>query len=506
MKLRPYQSEACKRIMKEFEQGIKRTLLVLPTGLGKTIIYNGIAFKHSYNPDKTPKDGHHVLVLAHQNILLQQGINKFKTALDLDVEWIKGKKKVKSMPIAVCSVQSMQNRLHQFPPDYFDLIIIDEAHHSMSAGYKKILEHFDCRVLGVTATPDRADGKKLEVFESIAFQYSIDQAIKDGYLTKILVEQLPLNIDLGKIRKSHGDLVDADIGGVIEPHLHEIARTLHDKIKGRRAVCFVPLIRTAQKAAEIFSHYGFRSQWVSGNDPDRAEKLKGFEDGEYDIIFNSMLLTEGWDCPQTDCVIILRPTTSRALYVQMVGRGLRLAPGKEDCLLVDFLFQNDKFNLASPADVLGKNRKKADQTSKEKEEAGEGGGEAPEDAETRLAKALEEANQIIEKLADPHDIPSLAEAMKNRPQSELFDPEPTAAQIKKLRAMKLNPFKVTYSEAEAILKVKEEQKKAEDALKAPTRPQIYRLSKLGFTQQEIGEMNFLTARKKLSQMKAMGRW
>ncbi|WP_276905526.1 DEAD/DEAH box helicase [Faecalibaculum rodentium] len=493
MKLRPYQSEACRKIVQEFEQGTKRTLLILPTGCGKTVVFNGVAFRYAYRPDRTPSGGR-VLILAHQNILIDQAQDKFQSVMGLETDRIKGRAKLKDLPIAVSSVQTMQNRLDRYPADFWDLIIIDEAHHSMSAGYRKVLDHFDCKVLGVTATPDRADGKKLETFDSIAFQYSIDEAIKDGYLAPIKVRQCPLSIDLSKVRKSKGDLLESDIGAVIYPHLHEIARTLHDIIKGRRTVCFVPLIRTAKKAAEIFDHYGFRALWTSGADPDREKKLAAFAAGRYDIIFNSMLLTEGWDCPETDCVIVLRPTTSRALYVQMVGRGLRLAPGKKDCLLVDFLFQNGKFDLASPSDVLGTNRKPGGGQAPWME--GQGG--APEDAETRLAKALEKASKH---LLDPHEDDrwkAVCEKVISKDDG-LFDPGPTAAQKRKLKELRLDPMAVTYTEASAILQAVEEDKE-------PSNAQKWRLSQLGFSSEEIAEMNHLAARKALNKAKAMGRW
>lgn len=396
-------------------------------------------------------------------------------------------------PVTVSSMQTMQRRLDRFPPDFFQLIIIDEAHHAMSAGYQKILNHFtSARVLGVTATPDRADKKKLSCFDSVAFEYTIGEAIKDGYLVPLKVKKTPLTINLSKVRKRNGDMDASDLGSVIEPYLHQIAEIVRDMGKGRRIVCFVPLIRTAKKAAEIFSHYGFRSQWTAGEDDEKAEKLAAFAAGEYDIIFNSMLLTEGWDCPETDCVIVLRPTMSRALYVQMVGRGLRLAPGKKDCLLIDFLFQNDNFQLASPKDVLGENRKHSG-----------GGGMAPwmtggqaTDAEERLAKALDKA---AKKYQDPRDSDKWRPVLESLETTELFDPPCTDTQKRKLKAMKLDSTGLTYGQADAILK-------AAEAEKMPSNAMRWRLSQLGYSDEEIAGMNFPAARKALAKCKAMGRW
>lgn len=491
-KLRPYQSEACRSIMAEFEQGTKRTLLILPTGGGKTIVLSGIAYKFAYDRNRK-RSGGKVLILAHQNILIDQAADKFQTVMELPVFREQGRQTGCLEPVTVSSMQTMQRRLDRFPSDFFRLIIIDEAHHAMSAGYQRILEHFtDARVLGVTATPDRADGKKLSCFDSVAFEYTIKQAIDDGYLVPLKVKRAPLTINLSKVRKRRGDMDASDLGSIIEPYLHQIAEIVRDMGKGRRIVCFVPLIRTAKKAAEIFSHYGFRSQWTAGEDDEKAEKLAAFAAGEYDIIFNSMLLTEGWDCPETDCVIVLRPTMSRALYVQMVGRGLRLAPGKKDCLLIDFLFQNDNFQLASPKDVLGENRKHSG-----------GGGMAPwmtggqaTDAEERLAKALDKA---AKKYQDPRDSDKWRPVLESLETTELFDPPCSEGQKKKLKAMKLDASALTYSQADAILK-------AAEAERMPSNAMRWRLSQLGYSDEEIAGMNFPTARKALAKQKAMGRW
>lgn len=495
-KLRPYQSEACHAIVSEFEKGVKRTLLILPTGCGKTVVFNGVAFRYAYNKDRTPNGGK-VLVLAHQNILIEQAAEKFASVMGIQVSREKGRMHCTASPypITVSSMQTMQKRFEQFPEDYFDLIIVDEAHHIMSSGYKKILNHFHtANVLGVTATPDRADKKKLTVFESVAYEYTIRQAQEDGYLAPIRVVPSALKIDLNGVRKSHGDMVSQDLGITIEPYLNDIAQEVARLAKGRKIVCFVPLIRTAKKAAERFTHYGFRSEWTAGEDPNREEKLQAFARGDYDIIFNPMLLTEGWDCPDTDCVIVLRPTVSRALYVQMVGRGLRLAPGKKDCMLIDFLFQHDSFDLASPKDILEEELK---EPGKAPAWLIEGGGGQPEDAETRLARKLEEAAARFAGLKDPREI--YKDVLDQMPPSELFDPECTKKQADKLEKMGFNPLGITYGEAQAIFEY-------EDSQKAPTNAQKWRLQKLGYTGFDIAVMNYGQARKELAKCKAMGRW
>lgn len=503
MQLRPYQREACNAVVKEFaKDDIRATLLVLPTGTGKTIVFCGVAYYYALSRKNV--DQCRVLVLAHQKILIEQAAEKFEKALDVSVNIEKGKKTCKgsNYPITVSTVQTMGRRLDRFDPDYFGLIIVDESHHVMSPTYQKVIGHFSkAKVLGVTATPDRTDGKKLNrFFQSIAFSYSIKEAQRDGYLAPLEIKRAAVQIDLNKVKKHHGDFDDSSLGSVIEPHLHKIAKEVRELGKGRKIVCFVPLIRTAKKAAEIFSHYGFRSEWTAGNDKEKDKKLEAFDRGDYDILFNSMLLTEGWDCPSTDCVIILRPTTSRALYVQMLGRGLRLAPGKKDCMLIDFLFQHDKFNLVTPEDIMEPEKPKG------KGVAPGPGGVA--DREESLAKKLEKAalkhaEEEVRKLRymkDPFMDPELSQVLRERYKpSELRDEPITKKQKKELEEKNVNWSQLTYMQAKILLDYYKEKRKPSEAM-------VWRLKKLGYTSEEVMAMNFITANKILRQAKAIGRW
>lgn len=328
MTLRPYQEQAKEKVLAEWEKGIKNTLLVLPTGCGKTIVFCGIV-------EERVKHGDRVLILAHRGELLEQARDKLQksTGLLCSVEKAEETCLGSFYRVAVGSMQSLArpSRLQKFREDYFDTVIVDEAHHVLSDGYRRILDHFGkSRVLGVTATPDRADMRSLgEVFDSLAFEYTLPKAIKEGYLSPIKAQTVPLSLDLSSVSMQNGDFAAGDLGDALEPYLHSIADEMKKYCENRKTVVFLPLVKTSQKFCDILCERGFRAAEVNGDSRDREEILSDFEKGKYNVLCNSMLLTEGWDCPSVDCVIVLRPTKVRALYSQMVGRGTRLYPGKK---------------------------------------------------------------------------------------------------------------------------------------------------------------------------------
>nr|DAU78994.1 MAG TPA: Chromatin remodeling complex ATPase [Caudoviricetes sp.] len=351
MELRPYQQEAREAVQKEWTEGRKRTLLVLPTGTGKTVVFSKII-------EDQVREGKRVLVLAHRSELLDQASDKLKTATGLGTALEKAENtSIGSWyRVVVGSVQTMQRekRLSQFPPDWFDTIVVDEAHHAISDGYQKVLSHFkDSEVLGVTATPDRGDMKNLgSYFDSLAYEYSLVQAIKDGYLSKIKALTIPIDLDLSSVSMSAGDFKAIDVGTALDPYLVQIADEMAEYCKDRKTVVFLPLVKTSQKFRDILNERGFKAAEVNGESKDRAEVLEDFEKGRYNVLCNSMLLTEGWDCPSVDCVVVLRPTKVRALYSQMVGRGTRLFPGKDELLLLDFLWHTERHELCRPAHLI----------------------------------------------------------------------------------------------------------------------------------------------------------
>ena len=335
MELRPYQQEAKDSVFDQWGK-VKKTLVVLPTGCGKTIVFAKVA-------EECVRQGKRVLILAHRGELLEQASDKIAktTGLHCAMEKAEATCLGSWYRITVGSVQSMQRpkRLAQFDQDYFGTIIIDEAHHCITDGYQKVLQHFpEAHVLGVTATPDRGDMRNLgEFFESLAYEYTLPKAIREGYLSPIKALTIPLQLDLSGVTLQSGDFKVGEIATVLDPYLYQIADEMEKYCRDRKTVVFLPLVKTSQKFRDILNEKGFKAAEVNGESKDRAEILEAFDRGDYNVLCNSMLLTEGWDCPSVNCVVVLRPTKVRSLYSQMVGRGTRLYPGKTDLLLLDFM-------------------------------------------------------------------------------------------------------------------------------------------------------------------------
>lgn len=411
MELRPYQSEAKAAIFEEWDKGVLKTILVLPTGCGKTIVFAKVA-------EDCVRRGDRVLILAHRGELLDQAADKIAKTTKLGCATEKaGQSCLGSwFRIVVGSVQTLmrEKRLGQFPAGYFNTIIIDEAHHCISDSYRKILDHFDsAKVLGVTATPDRGDMQNLgQVFDSLAYEYTLHKAIKGGYLSPIKALTIPLKLDLSGVAMQSGDFKAGDIATALDPYLYQIADEMGKYCKDRKTVVFLPLVRTSQKFRDILIEKGFRAAEVNGESKDRAEVLEAFDRGDHNVLCNSMLLTEGWDCPSVDCIVVLRPTKVRSLYSQMVGRGTRLHPGKEHLLLLDFLWHTERHELCHPADLICTDREVAQKMTENMEEAcgcpmdiEEAENKASKDViaerEEALAKQLAEMKNRKKKLVDP---------------------------------------------------------------------------------------------------------
>ena len=413
MELRPYQQQAKDAIFSEWENGIKKTLLVLPTGCGKTIVFAKVA-------EECVKGGSRVLILAHRGELLDQAADKIGKSTGLGCATEKAEQTCLGswFRIVVGSVQSMmrEKRLNQFPNDYFNTIIIDEAHHCISDSYQKVLRHFpDAEVLGVTATPDRGDMQNLgTVFESLAYEYTLPKAIKEGYLSPIKAVTIPLKIDMPAVGVQAGDFKSGDIATALDPYLESIAEEMEKYCSNKKTVVFLPLVKTSQKFRDILNNHGFKAAEVNGDSKDRAEILEAFDKDQYNVLCNSMLLTEGWDCPSVDCIVVLRPTKVRSLYCQMVGRGTRLSPetNKDHLLLLDFLWHTERHELCHPASLICESAEVAQKMTENMEkDAGcvidieEAEKTASEDVvaqrEEALAKQLSEMKRRKKRLVDP---------------------------------------------------------------------------------------------------------
>ena len=409
MELRPYQLEAKEAVKQEWAKGNRKTLLVLPTGCGKTIVFSKII-------EDQVRQGDRALVLAHRGELLDQAADKLAQSTGLMCATEKAEESCLGswFRVVVGSVQTLmrEKRLKQFPTDYFDTIIVDEAHHCLSDSYQRVLGHFDAKVLGVTATPDRGDMRNLgSYFESLAYEYTLPKAIKEGFLSPIKAQTIPLKLDLSGVGMQSGDFKVGDIGTALDPYLHQIADEMAKYCLDRKTVVFLPLIKTSQKFRDILQSKGFSSAEVNGDSRDRAEVLADFDSGKYNVLCNSMLLTEGWDCPSVDCIVVLRPTKIRSLYCQMVGRGTRLYPGKDDLLLLDFLWHTERHELCHPASLICENEEVAKKMTENIEAAGypvdieAAEKQAAEDVvaqrEEALAKRLQEMKNRKRKLVDP---------------------------------------------------------------------------------------------------------
>lgn len=509
--LRPYQQQARERIHAEWENGHTRTLLVLPTGTGKTIVFASVA------ADQV-RAGHRVLILAHRGELLEQAADKLQrsTGLVSAVEKADATCLNTWFRVVVGSVQTLQRtaRLERFPHDYFGTIIIDEAHHAITDGYRRILDYFgSAKVLGVTATPDRGDMRNLgEVFDSLAFEYKLTDAIKEGYLCRIMAQTIPLKLDISSVTMSGGDYAVGDLGTALDPYLEQIAAEMAQRCKGRKTVVFLPLIKTSQKFRDLLNSHGFRAAEVNGQSTDRKEVLADFDAGKYNVLCNSMLLTEGWDCPSVDCVVVLRPTKVRSLYSQMVGRGTRLSPGKSDLLLLDFLWMTDKHELCRPADLVCEDRAVARQMTENLAESScpqdieEAAVQASEDVvaqrEEALAKQLEEQRRKKAKLVDPLQYEMSIQAEDLAGYVPAFGWEagpPTEQQAAALEKLGILPDAVE-SAGKASLLLDRLHKRRDEGLTTPK--QIRCLEKYGF--QHVGRWSFEQAKHMIDRIAASG--
>ena len=511
MTLRPYQQEAHDAVLSMWDAGTDRLLLVLPTGTGKTIVFSAVTC------DRV-REGSRVLILAHRGELLEQAADKLRKSTGLGSALEKAESSCLGSwyRVVVGSVQSLmkENRLRKFPENYFSTIIVDEAHHVISDSYQRVLGHFPkAKVLGVTATPDRGDMRDLGTyFERIAYEYTLPQAIREKYLSPIRARTIPLRIDISQVGVQAGDFKVGEIGTALDPYLEQIATEMENYCQDRKTVVFLPLVKTSQKFRGILNSHGFHAAEVNGNSEDRAEILQDFDQGKYNVLCNSMLLTEGWDCPSVDCIIVLRPTKVRSLYCQMVGRGTRLFPGKDHLLLLDFLWLTDRHELCHPAALICEDAEVAQRMTENLAKNPEGADieeaeqQASEDVQAQreeaLAKLLAEQKKKKSRLVDPlqfamsimdmdlvNYVPPFGSAMQ----------PPTEAQRKTLEKLQINPDGVGCSGQAEMLINKIYDRRTKDMA---TPRQIRQLENRGF--ENVGSWTFEQARRLIDRIAGNG--
>ena len=366
-------------------------------------------------------------------------------------------------------------------------------------------------MLGVTATPDRGDMRNLgSVFESLAYEYTLPRAIKDGYLCPIKAQTIPLKLDLSGVGVQSGDFKAGDLGTALDPYLVQIAGEMANICRDRKTVVFLPLVKTSQKFRDILNSKGFRAAEVNGNSADRAQILEDFDAGKYNVLCNSMLLTEGWDCPSVDCIVVLRPTKIRSLYAQMVGRGTRLSPGKDHLLLLDFLWHTERHELCHPAALICESDEVARKMTENIEAAGcpvdieEAEEKAQSDVvaarEEALAKQLEEMRKRKRKLVDPLQFEMSIQAEDLAGYVPSFGWElapPSESQRASLEKMGIFPDEIDNA-GKANLLLERLAKRREEGLTTPK--QIRFLESKGF--EHVGTWDFDAARKLIDRIAA----
>lgn len=405
---RPYQMRAIEAVEEKlFKQKYPSTLGVSATGTGKTLIAGYLARRMAAN------HGGRTLFVAHRIDLVNQAASSFvELGLEVGVEQGSNYGLAANDPHVICaSRDSLQgDRLKRYPKDYFGLIIKDEAHLTLNESNANILGHFESPVLGITATPDPELGA---IYKSEAFRYTIKDALedKDGpFLASPRFVHCKVGVDLSNLRVTGAaDFTDADLNEMLLPHVGPIALAVKQNIGGKATLGFAPMIVTAQRFAAACQGLGLSAEWTSGDDPDKDEKIRRFKAGEIQIMWNSMLMTVGTDIPRVEAIAMCRPTKSWKLYVQILGRGLRLCPeiAKTHCTILDFDWNCKNHDLARDVDlVFGDMNISGPEKSKVRERAGAliRGGQEDDiiRAIERAAKEVEEEVKI-EKIAKALD-------------------------------------------------------------------------------------------------------
>ena len=357
-----------------------RTMIDLATGTGKTVTFAALA-----NDAKG-----RVLVVAHRDELIEQAATKLRevTGDRVDIEKANdGADLWNPCRIVVGSVQTLNSirngrpRMERLEPDKYGLVIIDECHHATADSYRRVIAHFEknpaCRILGATATPDRADEESLgKIFRTVAYRYQLRDAIRDGYLCNVRCRSIPLDLSFASIKDTAGDFNQGELGAIMEEDgaLHGVVKAVREQGEGRKSIIFGVRVKHAEQLAEIFNRDEPGSaRSISGGTPkdERAAIVSQFRKGQFRYLCNVGVATEGFDVPDVGCVAVARPTQSRALYTQMIGRGTRplyectlfetpaerqaaiAASGKPDCLVIDFTDNARNHKLVSAIDILG---------------------------------------------------------------------------------------------------------------------------------------------------------
>ena len=351
--LRDYQTECLESIHSANEKGIHKPLVCLPTASGKSIIFAYLAKQKNV----------HTLILAHRDELIEQAIDKLQIVwTEANCGVIKAERNEYNQQIVVASVQTLSRikRLKDLPTD-FNLIITDESHHSIASSYQRIYDHLGIHShqlhLGVTATPNRMDKIGLgNVYQKVVYEKTILDMIQMGYLCDLQCKQIQTQIDISQVKTRGGDY---DING-LAPLINTqnanelIVESWQEHANDRKTLAFTVDVSHAQQLCQAFRQEGIESEVVWGEMPldKRRAILRDFANGNIQVLTNCAVLTEGYDNPPIDCILMARPTKSTSLFTQCIGRGTRIFPGKKDCLILDVACISDKHDLISYAKLF----------------------------------------------------------------------------------------------------------------------------------------------------------
>jgi superfamily II DNA or RNA helicase len=340
--LKDHQEEAIKNLEEMRKHGETIALLYHATGTGKTVT--------AVNDAK--KLGKRTLFLAHTKELVAQAMRTFEEAWgEVACGVFMGESKVKDAYVVCGSIQSVSQNLEQFNPDDFGYIVIDEAHHGTADTYKKILGYFKPEfILGLTATPERADGEDLlEIFKNVAHKLDLKTAVEMGELVPIRCIRVKTNVDLSSVRINGIKYNSQDLESklFVPERNNVIVNTYLDYVKNRKTVIFCASVKHAEEIAELLKQQGIKAEAVSGSTENkkREKTLREYEYGDINVLCACDLLNEGWDSPRTEVLFMARPTMSKTIYLQQLGRGTRKYEGKEYLMVFDFIDNANLFNM-----------------------------------------------------------------------------------------------------------------------------------------------------------------
>lgn len=363
--MRPYQIEAIEAVEAAWAGGITRPACVLATGAGKTVIFSHIIKQHI---DRLRAKNQRVLVLAHREKLLDQAEAKIKAEIPgvwtTVVKGARGQNEHQFADVVIASVQTMARPNRRAAIDRIGLVVVDECHNYAADSYMEVLRHYGCMddsedatpTVGFTATLTRMEGGLPAVWQSVAYVKKIHDLIKEGYLIAPKAHSVTVpGLNLATTRVTGGDLNTGDLAAALEDSkaFEVIAQNWLKLAQGRPTIAFMPNVATTHQLSAAFAAAGVAAESVTGSSGvrERRAAFERFDSGETTVLSSCMTLTEGFDAPQTSCVIIGRPTINPGLYIQMVGRGLRLHPGKDDCLVLDIAGASLKHSLAGVNDL-----------------------------------------------------------------------------------------------------------------------------------------------------------